>query len=526
MALVRRHDIPPFAWVLVAAIALVAAGVGAGHGRATIPAFLLISLLVARVAARIVTRWDRVVIAVLLADILIPEDGRYTLSAGFFQFEPYRVVVGFSLIIWLASLLANPRMRVQRTGFEGPLGAIVFVALTSDLINPGRVSAVMSGLIKGYTLFFCLLFFLYLVVSVIRSRAMVDRFVAVVVSAGCVEAIGAVYQRETNFNIFDHLHRILPMFQFNLAAELNNLVRDGSLRAVASAGHPIELSNTMAILIPLAAYLAIRRRQPVWWAAMVLLLVGEFASGSKTGILELVAILLTVLWLRPRETLKCWPALIPILLIVQLLMPGVIGGAIRGFFPQGGLIAEQTATYQGKGGRIDGTRLSRIGPGIRNEFLTHNPLFGEGFGTRVVGRTSLTPGPISPVALQNHSQVLDDQWFGTLLETGILGLLSWLWLFVRVVRKLGARAKLERGSPDGWLPVALAAAIAGYGVAMSTYDALGFIQATFLLYMFIAFAAVILRLPAERPVSAASPAHVRPALTASSFRTAPPPAVT
>lgn len=159
---------------------------------------------------------------------------------------------------------------------------------------------------------------------------------------------------------------------------------------------------------------------------------------------------------------------------------------IDGFFGQGGFIAQQTQTYDLKnnGGIQDGTRLSRIGPVFRSEFDTHNPLFGEGFGTRQTGR-----------GIAHPAQTLDDQWFGTLLETGILGVIAWIWLFVIIVRRLGRRAKLETGTREGWLPVALAAAIGGYAVSMATYDAFTFIQATFLLFILIGCASSLLQLP-------------------------------
>ena len=41
-------------------------------------------------------------------------------------------------------------------------------------------------------------------------------------------------------------------------------------------------------------------------------------------------------------------------------------------------------------------------------------------------------------------------------------MIAWVWLFGRAIRRLGARAKLERDTPEGWLPVAMAAALAGF----------------------------------------------------------------
>ena len=93
-----------------------------------------------------------------------------------------------------------------------------------------------------------------------------------------------------------------------------------------------------------------------------------------------------------------------------------------------------------------------------------------------------------------NAPILDDQWLGTLLETGLLGALALAWLFVRFVRKLGKKAKHDR-SPRGWILAAAAAAVAAYAESMLTYDAIGFTQETFVLFLIIAIGCVAYTLP-------------------------------
>jgi hypothetical protein len=243
------------------------------------------------------------------------------------------------------------------------------------------------------------------------------------------------------------------------------------------------------------------------------LLAGDFASGSRTGLIAVAVMLVVFLILRTRETLRCWPALIPILIVVHFLDPGAIGGFYNGLFPSGGLVAEQSQTFTGAGGvQYNANRLSRWGPEL-HAFASYNPLFGEGDGTRITGRTSLsaqTKGPLdytfdgqgTPGAGSlDNAEILDDQWLGTLLETGVLGVLGYVWLFGRAIRRLGARAKLERGTREGWLPVAMAASLAGFVVSMWFYDAFSFTQGDFLMHLLIGFAAVLLTLPVASKAS-------------------------
>jgi hypothetical protein len=496
-AIARARELPISAAALAAAVALVAAAVIAGGSVTKVPALVLVAALAVVVVVRIAASWPRLIYAILLVVILIPSDGRYTLSGGLpFQLEPYRIVIGFLIVGWIVALLVDPRVRARATKLEAPLILIVVATLGSVLVNPGRVGSVSTYVVKGLWLFAFFLAFLYLMVSVVRTRAVVERLLTVIVCAGCIEGAAALLQRKTGTNIFDRMHILLPMFTFNPGALTSTLVRGGAVRATASAGHPIELSSTMAMLMPLAAYLAISRGQKRWWVAMVILLAGDFAGGSRTGVIGIAVIVCIFIWLRPRQTLRCWPALIPALVAVHFLLPGALGSVTAALFPSGGIISEQTQTFVGRGGVvIDETRLSRVGPSL-HEFAQYNPLFGEGYGTRVVG--NLANGAPNPA---DNAQVLDDQWLGTLLETGLLGIAGWIWLFTRVIRRLGARSKRERGSPQGWLPVALAGSIAAFASSLATYDAFGFTQATFLVFTLIALAAVILRLPAVNEVA-------------------------
>jgi hypothetical protein len=174
--------------------------------------------------------------------------------------------------------------------------------------------------------------------------------------------------------------------------------------------------------------------------------------------------------------------------VLHFAAPGAIGTIIEGFFPKGGIVHQQQETEIGPHGEVKySSRLARIGPEL-HEYLQHDPLLGQGYGTRVVGFHN---------EAHDNAIILDDQWLDTLLETGLLGVLAWMWLFGRTIRRLGIRAKRERDTPEGWLPVALAASLVSYVVAMFFFDAFGYIQATSVAFTLLALSAVLLRLPAH-----------------------------
>lgn len=481
---------------ICSALALLGLSVLAGAPTAgEIVAIAVILFGLSLLAGRIARTWYWLVAGVAIVDLLIPEDGRYSLrgvSKIGFQLEPYRLLIAIIVIGWVAALLVDPRVRPRKTKFDGPIALIWVAIIGSELFNITRATDLSTWVVKAFTVNLCLILFVYVCASVVRTREAIEFILRVIVGAACVVAVAAMFERETTFNLFNHLHRLLPIFSFNAEVQLAvDELRNGHFRALASAGHPIELSNEMAMVVPIAIYLAVAKNRK-WWAAVLVLLMGDLSAGSRTGIIGLLVVTAVFLWMRPRQTVKFWPAVIPLLAVVYVLSPGAISGAVNSFFPKGGLVAQQSNVFYAYGQKQQASRLSRLGPQLHDLSAHYNLLFGEGFGTRIVGR-SVTEDGVSA----DNAQILDDQWLGNTLDTGLVGFAAWLWLFARVIRQLRVRAKQEGHIAEGWLPVALAAAVMCYAVSMFFYDAFGFLQATVILYLLYGCASALLWLPAE-----------------------------
>ena len=217
----------------------------------------------------------------------------------------------------------------------------------------------------------------------------------------------------------------------------------------------------------------------------LVLCVGTIGTLSRTGVLMLLTMTLVFLWLRFRETIRFWPAFILMLGAVHFVMPHTLGILKSSFFPQGGLVAEQSSDPNGT--RVQG-RLSKISPTL--DQIKRDPIFGVGFGSQIVS------GP------QTNALILDNQWLGTLRETGFLGLFAWVWLTVRVIRRASRTAK-EDDSPRGLLIVGLLSSFIACSVGMLTFDTLGFIQVSFIFFAILAFIGVVLRTPPDRDPRAA-----------------------
>lgn len=406
---------------------------------------------------------------------------RYDFGSGFpIQLEPYRIVVGLLLGIWICALLANERIRLRRTGFEGPLLLMGAAALGSVLVNPSRVAAVQTEVIKSLSFLASFLLVFLLVATVVRSRRETETLLRILVGGLTVVAALAVVESRTGFSPFTRLNSVLPAL-----VPHEQVVRGTAVRTIGPAEHPIALGAVLVLGVPIALYLArtATRRRALWWLGLATLCLGVLTTLARTGVVMLIVVALVHLFLRPRETIRYWPLILPFLAIVHFAAPGTLGSLRHSFFPEAGVIAEQKRDQ----GDCDASgRIAELGPTLAE--VSAQPLLGIGHGTRIV------------TGDKANACILDNQALGTLLETGAIGLLAWIWFFARFVRRLG-RAAAAR-TPDGELSAALSAAIAAFGVSMLTYDALGFIQVTFVLFLLAGFgAATLIRIHAADPQS-------------------------
>jgi hypothetical protein len=419
---------------------------------------------------------------------------RYTMgSGGAFNLEPYRILVALIVLAWGASLLVDRRVRARRSGMEAPILLYLSAILGSIVANDGRIRTlgVQTEVIKTLTFTGSFFAIFYLVVSLVRSHAQLQRLARTLVTCGSIVSIFALIESRTRFNVFNHLEPLLPGMQFHDPAVYAGLTpaylnRSGVVRVYASAAHPIELSAVLVMLVPLAVYLVKTTGRRRWLAAIVLLVVGNFATLSRTGVIMLVVEGLVFLWLRPVETRRVWPMLVPAFVVVAIALPHQVGSFYSAFFPKGGIVAEQAANDPRNVN--DSGRLARIGPSL-HEFA-HQPLLGEGYGSRITQMVGVQG------AVKANARILDDQWLGSLLDVGGLGTFALLWWFTRTIRRLGRLAKADEGE-DGWLGAALAASLYAFAVGMLTLDAFGFVQVTILTFVLFAASAALLHANAD-----------------------------
>ncbi len=443
---------------------------------------LVLAVVVTAAGYRSLLRWPTLLTGLLLVVLFIPIR-RYTLPGSLpFQVEPYRLLTAFVAAGWLASLLVDMRVRLRRTFFDAPLMAIAMSMLISDAVNSGRIHSldVQTEVVKKLTFFASFFAIAYIIPSVIRRPAHVDLVVKALVGGGTVLAICALWEGWTHYNVFNHLGQFIPVLKldqlpYSLISNQNN--RGGRLRVYGPAQSPIALGALFVILLPLGIYLIKRTAQRRWLAATLLIVFGAIASVSRTPIVMLIAMTIVYWRFRRNDVRRLWPLALPLLLAVHIALPGTIGSISGSFFPKGGIIAEQQAHPGGYGSG----RLADLVPGL-HEAETHLT-FGQGFGTRLTDRSQE----------KVNAPILDDQWLGLLLETGIVGVVALLWLFVALYRRL-MRAARSDDTARAWLFAGIAAAMVAFAVSMATYDTFSFIQQTIVAFVYVGIAGSALAL--------------------------------
>lgn len=261
---------------------------------------------------------------------------------------------------------------------------------------------------------------------------------------------------------------LLPTFSYRTLARLPGLTintdlindtRSGFRRVNGGAAHPIEYSIAEAALVPLALHLvyhsATRVVRVVNLVALALLLAVVPMTVSRSGIVCLaIGIGWYLLHLSPRARLN--------VVALGLLGLGAMRGAAPGLLGTLGsllVVGEQDPSIRGR--TSDYAKIPQLMEG--------HWAFGRGLGT------------FQP----SQYFFLDNQYLGSLLEGGILGLSALVMvLVVAMGLARGARRHATTEATRG-LGQALSASVAALAGGAALFDELSFRQTGFLLFLLL-----------------------------------------
>jgi O-antigen ligase len=299
----------------------------------------------------------------------------------------------------------------------------------------------------------------------LRTRVDIDKVLHTTVIMGGVMAVFGLLQFNWDVDV-PSLYRSFPLLTTN---GVDNAVFDVGVRRVAStAGHPIEFGMVLTLILPIALHRAFsatttRARRRAWLLA-ALVAFGIPLSVSRSAVVGLVAAAVVLLpgWPKARRigALKVVPVF---LVVIKVLAPGTLGTLKSGL-----LNIQNDPSYQG---RTDDYA-------VVGRFIAERPFFGRGFGTFLPDKYTL----------------LDNQYLGTIIEMGFVGLAVVLGLFVVGI---GTALLIRRRTSDEAtrdLALSLAASLAAAGLGLATFDAFGFSGFTGLLFLLLGCTGALWRL--------------------------------
>jgi len=270
-------------------------------------------------------------------------------------------------------------------------------------------------------------------------------------------------------SLYDHL----PGFSSSyIPAPITS--RDGLRRVQATTGSPIEFGLVLACALPIAVHYAKQAppgKRGRRWLCVLLIALALPMSLARTGFAgaAIVFVVMFVGW-NARERIEAVLAVLVFTLALRAAKPGFVG-TILGLFTNAA--SDSSVTHREQD-------LARSGFLVRQSFF-----FGRGFGTFIP--SEFTP-PYQPVAS------LDNQYLGSLIETGIFGLACLiLLLLVWVFTALGARRR-SRDPATRELALGLAGSALALAFGLYVFDVFSFATVSGTMFVLLGMTGALWRL--------------------------------
>jgi hypothetical protein len=252
--------------------------------------------------------------------------------------------------------------------------------------------------------------------------------------------------------------------------------RAGLVRAIGTAGHPIEFAVVLGCCLPFAMHLALHART---------------SRGKQAALAAAAAMALSVPFALSRGGLICITVSVVVFLVVQTWSTRLTTAAAA--------LAAACVAYV-------------LVPATYSAVVS---LFtGAEDDPSITGRTDDLPvvdaafnaAPFLGGAPVPAGLILDNQWFGTLVARGLVGVGALALLFlVPAVSLLATAWRVRRTDPERQsMAAALAGCVLAVGVSGAVFDLLSFGTAAMLLFLVVGLSAAVVRGGAPQPASARS----------------------
>jgi O-antigen ligase len=377
--------------------------------------------------------------------------------------------------LWVLSLtILDGAQRVHWTPIHYAFVGFVLIAILSLVYNAEttvRLGEMELGVRKLALLISYLTLFV-VVASGIRPSE-VRAFMTFMCGLSVVMALAVIWEYRAEFNVFfTWTGNILPV---SPPAELGNSDSIGRRSIIGPTIHPLAPAMMMACTMPFALISMYEsrdlRRKILWGVAAGIMLAAALATQRKTSIVAPVAAVAVLIAYRPQMLRQLIPGAIGLLVIAHLFTPGALGGVGNQLLPQNMFGVASTVDRQ--------SDYAAIEPDVVNR-----PLLGRGYETYD----------------QKKYRILDNQFLTTIIGTGVIGILSYISIFLAIfliAHRVARNGKSDRVGPALAIAAATLAMLLGSGLL----DILALPQLPYLICFFAGFAAVLSRELGSEPAA-------------------------
>jgi polysaccharide biosynthesis protein PslJ len=277
---------------------------------------------------------------------------------------------------------------------------------------------------------------------------------------------------------------LIGMIQFLFSYDVASLIRPPGLvqntaiyavkerslfaRPYSTTLHPIEFSVVLAATAPIALTMALQRHSSSWsmvrrWGSALVIVAATLMGVSRSGLLGLaVGVGVLALGWSWRRRLNVAVAALVFLGGMRLAVPGLLG-TLKNLI----INANDDPSIQGR--LRDMAAVARM--------LSESPVVGRGVGT------------FNSV----EYFVLDNEYYRTSLESGVVGVFVLVLLFALAI-VCARRARRAGTEEDRQLGTAVAAAVSVLAVCCATFDGLAYPMFTGLLFLLVGISGACWRL--------------------------------
>jgi hypothetical protein len=294
-------------------------------------------------------------------------------------------------------------------------------------------------------------------------------FCSYLIGLAVVVAIGMTIERRTGYNVFYEWGRHILGPIGTVRESGTGIVAEpgifGRVNIVGPTLHPLAATAMLIMVMPLALVRALdastRRSKWLNGVACLLILVAAIETERKTALLAPVLMAAYVAWYRPRQMLRLAPlGVVVALAIVHVAAPGTLGTVLN---PTA--VTQSNSTSHREGDFA----------GVLPDVLAH-PLLGLGYGSL---------DPTHPA----QYRVNDDQYVDEIWQTGILGLLAFVWMLLTPLA-IARPAIRKRGPTVASLVLATSAGCFVVLVVTALFDSMSFTEVPYLFFLLAAMTTI------------------------------------